>query len=253
MYESMYPTKHGTVSKPSFAHPDAPVHILTGNGGPPDIDRFLGKDAPFSHTRSEKFGYGRVVVPNATHFIYEQVLNGYDGDEAGDVLETIVVEQHSHGAFERPTPLKSDDDDGAAAIDIGNSTQLFVDDLLIATRSEHLTRSLHRPDCSRVAVTTDAPWEHNFTMGLIGTNIILRDDGTLQLWYSLRNSTLGCRPANVPAGQNDMPPCSAHDPPQPNYESTAGKIYIGYAESSDGGRSWEKPMINKYLLRSIFM
>jgi len=100
MYESMYPTKHGTVSKPSFAHPDAPVHILTGNGGPPDIDRFLGKDAPFSHTRSEKFGYGRVVVPNATHFIYEQVLNGYDGDEAGDVLETIVVEQHSHGAFE---------------------------------------------------------------------------------------------------------------------------------------------------------
>ena len=100
MYESMYPTKHGTVSKPSFAHPDAPVHILTGNGGPPDIDRFLGKDAPFSHTRSEKFGYGRVVVPNATHFIYEQVLNGYGGDEAGDVLETIVVEQHSHGAFE---------------------------------------------------------------------------------------------------------------------------------------------------------
>ena len=137
----------------------------------------------------------------------------------------------------------------AAAIDIGNSTQLFVDDFLIATKSEHLTRALHRPDCSRVAVTTDAPWEHNYTMGLIGTNIILREDGTLQLWYSLRNSTLGCRPANVPASSNDQPPCSAHDPPQPNFESTAGRIYIGYAESADGGMTWVKPMINKFEVR----
>jgi hypothetical protein len=136
-----------------------------------------------------------------------------------------------------------------SAIDIGNSTQLFVDDLLIATKSEHLTRALHRPDCSRVAVTTDAPWEHNYTMGLIGTNIILREDGTLQLWYSLRNSTLGCRPANVPASSNDQPPCSAHDPPQPNFESTAGHIYIGYAESADGGLTWVKPMINKFEVR----
>ena len=58
-----------------------------------------GKAAPFSRTRSLKFGYGRVHVPNATHFIYEQVLNGYDGDKAGDILETVVITQAKHGGF----------------------------------------------------------------------------------------------------------------------------------------------------------
>jgi hypothetical protein len=48
---------------------------------------------------------------------------------------------------------------------IGNSTQLFVDDCIVASKTANLIRSLHRPDCSHVAVTTDAPWEHNYTIG----------------------------------------------------------------------------------------
>jgi hypothetical protein len=43
--------------------------------------------------------YGRVAVPNASHFIYEQVLNGYQGDVAGEVLETVVISQRKHGGF----------------------------------------------------------------------------------------------------------------------------------------------------------
>ena len=137
-------------------------------------------------------------------------------------------------------------------IDIANSTQLFVDDFLVASKTANLVRSLHRPDCSRVAVTTDAPWERNYTMGLIGTNVILREDGTLQLTYSLRNSTLGCRPASVKPSANDQPPCSEispTNPPQPNYEATAGNIYIGYAESTDGGLTFQKPLQHKYSVR----
>jgi hypothetical protein len=137
-------------------------------------------------------------------------------------------------------------------IDIANSTQLFVDDFLVATKTANLVRSLHRPDCSRVAVTTDAPWERNYTMGLIGTNVILRGDGTLQLTYCLRNSTLGCRPASVKPSANDQPPCSEispTNPPQPNYEGTAGNIYIGYAESTDGGLTFQKPLQHKYSVR----
>ena len=118
----------------------------------------------------------------------------------------------------------------SAAISIGNSTQLFVDDFLIQSKV-NLTRSMHSPDLSRVAIAADAPWERNYTVGMIGTSVIL-DDGKIRLWYSLRNNTLGCRPANVPRHQSDQPPCDAHVPPQPNYVAAAGNIYIGYAESS---------------------
>ena len=123
----------------------------------------------------------------------------------------------------------------SAAISIGNSTQLFVDDFLIQSKV-NLTRSMHSPDLSRVAITADAPWERNYTVGMIGTSVIL-DDGKIRLWYSLRNNTLGCRPANVPRHQSDQPPCDAHVPPQPNYVTAAGNIYIGYAESSARMRS----------------
>jgi hypothetical protein len=138
------------------------------------------------------------------------------------------------------------------AIYIANSTQLLVDDFLVATKTANLVRSLHRPDCSRVAVTTDALWERNYTIGIGGTNAILRDDGTLQLTYSLRNSTLGCRPAGVSPSANDQPPCSEvspTNPPQPNYEPSAGNIYIGYAESTDGGLTFHKPLQHKYSVR----
>ena len=54
--ESMYPTKAGKPTANHFNNPTAPVHFLTGNGGPPTIDLFEGKVANFSHTRSEKFG-----------------------------------------------------------------------------------------------------------------------------------------------------------------------------------------------------
>ena len=44
-------------------------------------------------------------MPNATTFIIEQVLNGWNGSVAGDLIETVVVTQTKHG------PFKSDDAD----------------------------------------------------------------------------------------------------------------------------------------------
>ena len=46
-----------------------------------------------------------MTVPNATTFIIEQVLNGWNGSVAGDLIETVVVTQTKHG------PFKSDDAD----------------------------------------------------------------------------------------------------------------------------------------------
>ena len=38
-------------------------------------------------------------MPNATTFIIEQVLNGWNGSVAGDLIETVVVTQTKHGPF----------------------------------------------------------------------------------------------------------------------------------------------------------
>ena len=43
-------------------------------------------------------------MPNATTFIIEQVLNGWNGSVAGDLIETVVVTQSKHGPFERVKP-----------------------------------------------------------------------------------------------------------------------------------------------------
>lgn len=46
-YESMFPVKHGQPTAKNFVNPAAPVHFLTGNGGPPGIDLF-GVPAPLN-------------------------------------------------------------------------------------------------------------------------------------------------------------------------------------------------------------
>ena len=58
----------------------------------------------------------------------------------------------------------------------------------------------------------------------------------------MRNSTLGC-------GFGDQPLCNSSLPWQPNYEASGGPIYIGYAESVDGGLSFTKPLMHKYSVR----
>ena len=131
------------------------------------------------------------------------------------------------------------DADGASApIDIGNSTQLFVDDLLVAS-SESLTRTMHSPQPSfQTAITADAPWEADFAIGVIGTSVIA-EAGRIRVYYALRNKTLGC-------GHGDQPACSEKVPPQPNYEPSAGPILTAVAESTTGGRTWTKPLLGKY-------
>ena len=54
------------------------------------------------------------------------------------------------------SPIKSDDPAVSSAVNISSSTQLFVDDFLVQN-SSGLTRKMHSPDCSHIAVTADAP------------------------------------------------------------------------------------------------
>ena len=68
----------------------------------------------------------------------------------------------------------SDAADGV--LHIGNSTQLFVDNFLVA--STNLSRTMNRPAADRVVIAADAPWERGFKIGIIGTSVV-QDGGLL--------------------------------------------------------------------------
>ena len=68
----------------------------------------------------------------------------------------------------------SDAADGV--LHIGNSTQLFVDDWLVA--STNLSRTMNRPTADGVVIAADTPWERGFKIGIIGTSVV-QDGGLL--------------------------------------------------------------------------
>ena len=93
---------HGTGGPPEqsdYINPRSTVHITTGNVGPPGKDSMNTPMAAL-RSKSDKYGYGRVVAHNATHLTFEQVLNGYGSEGAsGEVMDSFTVVQHSHGPF----------------------------------------------------------------------------------------------------------------------------------------------------------
>ena len=131
-------------------------------------------------------------------------------------------------------PLKSEDE----SVDAGSTIQLVADDFIIAS-TKNLTRTMHSPQASfQTVIKPDAVWEADFAIGLVGTSVVV-DGSTIRMFYALRNRSLGC-------GHGDQPPCSAKLPPQPNYEPSAGQILTALAESTDGGNSWTKPLLNRF-------
>ncbi len=100
--------------------------------------------------------------------------------------------------------------DASKVIDVGTRKQLFVDDFIVAEKT-NVTRTLGKPvkaNSGQPLIVDDQPWEE-FGTPIIGT--VLRDRGMLRMWY--RGSGGG-----------------------PN-----GGVWC-YAESSDGLR-WKKPRL----------
>ena len=137
------------------------------------------------------------------------------------------------------TTVKTDD----PPVHIGQATQLFIDDAIIAATA-NLTRTMHSPAMTRVVVTADAAWEtkFNLTVGVLGASLV-SDGGKLKMWYPLRNSSLGCRKEGVSPSSNSQPNCSSNNS-QPNVD--AAPIFLAYAESTNGGQTFTKPILNMY-------
>merc|ERR1712086_1114411 len=73
-YEFIYPVFNNTAVQKNFSNPRAPVHLVTGNGGPPSASRF-SKIQPWSHEHSTVYSYTRLVAYNSTHMEWIQVAN----------------------------------------------------------------------------------------------------------------------------------------------------------------------------------
>ena len=129
--------------------------------------------------------------------------------------------------------LKSDDSVGnAPAVDVGTTVQLAVSPKIIAQAGTGLKRTMQRPSDLRTVISADAPWEQGFAIGVLGTSIVDRGGGHLQLWYSLRNRTLVNKDVDWGGSSSD----------------TSHRILQAYATSSDFGGSWVKPLLHRFWL-----
>ena len=95
-YESIYPSFGGHLVQRSFTNPHATTHFVTGAGGAPGLDKF-GDPGPWTRLQIAEWGYGRVTVPNATHFVYEHVLNSNHS-----VVDRVTIVTDKHGPFPIP-------------------------------------------------------------------------------------------------------------------------------------------------------
>ena len=87
-YESLWPSTAGptgtggSVLQKSFVNSPVPIHVTTGNGGPPGADNFHedcpGPDCgaiPATRSQSMEFGYGRLTAYNNSHLRFQQIIN----------------------------------------------------------------------------------------------------------------------------------------------------------------------------------
>ena len=96
-YEWLYPTYNATPVQKDFVNPRAPVHLISGNGGPPAPTYFnqtLSKPLPYSLLHGSEYSYSRIIVHNATHMTITQIAN-----EDSRILAELTVVQGKHGAF----------------------------------------------------------------------------------------------------------------------------------------------------------
>jgi len=96
-FEYIYPTYNNTAVQKNFVNPKAPMHLVTGNGGPPSPSKF-GKIMDWSYVHSTTYSYTRMKAFNSTTMLLKQISN----DKNSTVLEELYLHQDQHGEFPIP-------------------------------------------------------------------------------------------------------------------------------------------------------
>ena len=95
-YESLFPSKDYKLIQTNFTNPRAPIHITSGNGGPPSKDPFDNNCPGVNCTKifstrkqMNDYSYGRIKIYNKTHLKFQQVFN-----ENSTVFDEIIIEKN---------------------------------------------------------------------------------------------------------------------------------------------------------------
>jgi hypothetical protein len=154
-------------------------------------------------------------------FTGEGASYGKGADALWAALGSIADHTDQGNGISSSKAAKTDDD---TVVQIGSSTQLFADDLIVASMTSSLTRTMHSPSMTDAVIQADQPWEQGFFVSMISTNVIHVANSSgpskLRVWYGLR----------AVAGAAER------------------GVLLAYAESVDGGRSFRKPLLNQYSL-----
>jgi len=117
-------------------------------------------------------------------------------------------------------PLRSGD---PAPLRIGSDLQLFADDYLVETM-RGVTRRLHEPAPAGRAITFDRAWEGNVSAYFT----VIQEPDRIRLYYRGAAAPDYVAPSMLQPGETVVP---AHDE------------VACYAESRDGGRTFERPSL----------
>ena len=95
-YEWTWPIYNNSAVQKNFRNMRAPVHLVTGNGGPPSPSKF-GKISDWSYTHSSEYSYTQMIAHNATTMSWIQIANN-----DSRVIESLVLTTETHGPFPIP-------------------------------------------------------------------------------------------------------------------------------------------------------
>ncbi len=88
-WEATWPVGPNGTTTQSYLNPRAPVHVLSGAGGPPGTpDVFPAVRPAWSRATYSSWSYSRLSVFNATHLTLTQLDN-----VAGKVVDTFTIVQ----------------------------------------------------------------------------------------------------------------------------------------------------------------
>ena len=95
-YQRNFPTAHGALVQTNYINPLAPVHIQSGIAGVSGGEAFLPASRPYTAFRDTALnvGFGRIVVHNATHITFSQLMA-----VNSSVVDTFTLKQNRHGPF----------------------------------------------------------------------------------------------------------------------------------------------------------
>eukprot|EP00756_Hemistasia_phaeocysticola_P033397 Hpha_TRINITY_DN16462_c5_g9::TRINITY_DN16462_c5_g9_i1::g.161961::m.161961 len=95
-FEWTYPIYNGTAVQRNFTNMKAPLHLVTGNGGPPSPSGFSTIE-DYSYKHSSEYSYTHLIAHNASTMSWLQIANN-----DSRVIERLVINTDSHGPFPNP-------------------------------------------------------------------------------------------------------------------------------------------------------